>query len=313
MNPPFGKSHFAADAQDLVHSTQRSVNILLARNGEVILNENYVHNAGGNVCVRGLSDVFSTSLYGRLDTGEQSNASAVFLLLLDDEPVWDGVVYSMRLQNPRDPDGQKRVMAVTTETRCYTGTPFLLTVIGQVPVRLYDHSGKLLAEEPSPRGDAKTEVCTADCDPATLFPVLWQQGELMTVGDEMVVHVLPPRCDRNVVVRFLNRYDMPETLVADRMEEKPATEDSTALMGGLRTRFSVKNSTEYTLHSGPLPYAGMLDTWHDLLTSRRAQLLHMGRWVDIVVTKGNWTRQRRDFYGSDLQLSFQTANPLTLL
>jgi hypothetical protein len=56
-----------------------------------------------------------------------------------------------------------------------------------------------------------------------------------------------------------------------------------------------------------------VDTWQDLLTARKAQVLLYGQWNDVVITKSNLSRDRRNFHGSKIEISFQTANPLLLL
>ena len=141
----------------------------------------------------------------------------------------------------------------------------------------------------------------------------------MVIGDnegqpnQMTVDILPALCAECVPVRFLNRYDVMESVIAQVITEKPTVNDETALMYGQRTRFSVKSSTEYTIKSGLLKYKDQFDTWQDLLTSRKAQILMHDQWIDIIINKSNYTRHRRDFYGSQVELSFQTANPYLTL
>ena len=129
----------------------------------------------------------------------------------------------------------------------------------------------------------------------------------------MTVEILPGPCDDAVPVRFLNRYDVMESLVAAYMTEKPSVQADTGQMYGKNTRFTVKSATEYTLHSGRLRHQEQFDTWQDLLTSRKAQVYLHEAWHDIVVSKSNFTRNRRRFYGSQVEISFQTANPYLTL
>ena len=153
-------------------------------------------------------------------------------------------------------------------------------------------------------------VWTQNYDPALLFPSDYHHGAWLDIRGEQRVRILPYVGDEFVTVRFLNRYDMPESLTAAYMTEKPSVTDDTAQMFGNKARFSVKSATEYTLHSGRLYSDWQYDTWQDLLTSRKAQLLWHGQWIDIVVTKGNYTRNRREMYRTQVEVSFQTANPL---
>lgn len=310
MIDPLPTSKYAADAQDVSFSSQESVDVEVTLNGVAMLSEHYSPDAEGRIRLRGLADLFSTALYGELAMGTQAHATGDFVISVGDSQEWQKTVYSLLLRNPHDPDGQKTVMAVARQTVCHPGTPMPLTFTTLVEVTLKDHAGNTLG---TVQKGSRYGVVTDDCDPQVLFPDLWQQGALMTVGTEMTVRLLPPRCRDSVVVMFLNRYDMPETVVAEYMEEKPSAEDSAALMDGRRTRFGVRNTTEYTLHSGRLHYDDQQDTWHDLLTARKARVLSDGRWTDIIVTKGNWTRRRRTHYGTEMQLSFQTASPMEVI
>ena len=109
-----------------------------------------------------------------------------------------------------------------------------------------------------------------------------------------------------------NKKCKPQSLHLSLVAEAGTTDD-VSTMYGLRTRFSVQSSTEYTLHSGALHHDDEQDTWQDLLLSRKAQILWQGQWTDIVVTKSNFTRQRQQFRRQNIEISFQTANPLMIL
>ena len=307
ISDPLSPSKFAADCQDiLITDTDQSRTFTLLKDGALIMSETYNYDAEGNIRISGLADILSQSLYGELKEGEQTHATATFEFQVDELTRFRKNVCSMRLQNVKDPDGEKLVLAVGTNGVCHPGKPLLLTVIGVIEVTLSRPGRAITTTTIGEPG----KVMTIDCDPKRLFPSRYQQGTYMDFGDEIERIILHQPCDDCVTVRFLNRYDMPESLTAAYMTEKPTANSDTSQMFGRRTRFAVTSTTDYTLYSGRFRSERQFDTWQDLLTSRKAQLLWRGQWVDIVVTKGNYTRHRRQMYGSQAEISFQTANPL---
>lgn len=305
---------FAADVKDvLITGASESRSVQLTKGEQLILNETYHYDNDGNIRIGGLAEVISLSLYGELDERSQSHARDYFTLSIYNEDPIQCMLYAMRLQNPHDPDGTKNLMAVAEETACYPGRPHLITAITRTTVSLLSWSGAVLESDivgPSVPQGRPQPVWTTDCDPKKLFPDSYRYGAWLDIGGEQRVRILPQASDEFVTVRFLNRYDMPESLTAAYMTEKPSVTDDTAQMFGNKTRFSVKSATEYTLHSGRLYSDWQYYTWQDLLTSRKAQLLWHGQWIDIVITKGNYTRKHREMYRTQAEVSFQTANPL---
>lgn len=306
MNNPF-VTKFAAQVGDIVvENCDTSRTLQLLKGSQLILKETYNYDTDRQIRIGGLADVITQALYGELKEGEQTAAKAAFTVRLTGEEDITATLYAMRLQNPRDPSGQKCVLVAAPRGVCHPGTQQLVTVIGQVTVGLV---GANLTTTIGTTG----KVETVDCDPAVLFASHYEQGMALNIGNELLLDIVAPVCEDQVEVRFLNRYDMPQTLVAQYMEEKPQTQDGTAMMHGQRTRFDVKSTTEYTLHSGPLHDSSETDSWQDLLMARKAQVRVHGQWHDIVVTKSNITRQRLKFHGPKIDITFQTANPLLLL
>lgn len=316
VSDPYPQSKFAIDGQDIVvDGLENSITFLIDVEGPgIIVNETYNYDNDGRVVIRGIADLMAKCVYGELTTGLQANAIRHADFLINDEVWFSQWVYASRFRNPLDPDGQKFVMAVATRRTCYPNHPFYVTAIGQKLVELYNSKGRLIIYggigATASEGGA---VYTIDCDPSVLFPIHYQRAAYMMIGGEMRVDILHEICPDAIDVRFLNRYDVMESLVAHHMTEKPAVKDNVSMMGCTRHRFTVKSNTEYTLYSGRLRYQEEFDTWQDLLTSRKAQILWRGRWVDIIVTKANYTRQRRRFYGSQVEIIFQTINPYMLL
>ena len=303
---------FSADVADvLITGTSESRTVELTKDGITILSETFNYDSAGNIRISGLAEVISLSLYGELTEGKQLHATGAFVLnILNEEPL-QASLFAMRMKNPYDPDGNKNVLAVATEAVCYPGRPHILTTVGRHIVKLLSANGREIKQiSTGPAASEGGVVWTQNYDPALLFPSDYHHGAWLDIRGEQRVRILPYVGDEFVTVRFLNRYDMPESLTAAYMTEKPSVTDDTAQMFGNKTRFSVKSATEYTLHSGRLYSDWQYDTWQDLLTSRKAQLLWHGQWIDIVVTKGNYTRNRREMYRTQVEVSFQTANPL---
>lgn len=318
VTDPLSISKFAADCQDiLITEAEQSQAFMLMKGGTIILQETYNYDTDGNIRIAGLAQILSQTLYGDLKTGEQAHARDTFGFYLGEDRLFgsDKTVYAMRLQNPNDPDGEKEILSVAHNGACVPGHPHLITVIGPKSVRLMSGSTTLGSVYIGDIG----KVMTADCDPAQLFPSGYRNGDAIVIEDvstpaaESVRRRIQQPCDDMVTVRFLNRYDMPECVTARYMTEKPTAQDDVSMMHGRRVRFSVKSSTEYTLASGKLDYPEQFDTWQDLLTSRKAQILWQGEWIDIIITKSNYTRHRRRFHSSQVEISFQTANPYMTL
>lgn len=316
VRDPYPQSKFAIDGQDIVvDGLENSISFMIGVSGSgIIVNETYNYDNDGQVVIRGISDLMAKCVYGELTTGRQVNARKTVDFYINDEVLFTRGIYASRLHNPFDPNGQKYVMAVASRRICYPGHPFYVTAIGQHEVNLYHLNGSLIttvtAGAPSSEGGA---VYTTDYDPAVLFPNHYQQAAYMEIRDEMRVDIFRNNQPDAVDIRFLNRYDVMESVIAHYMTEKPAVQDDVSMMGGKRTRFSVKSNTDYTLFSGKLIFQEEFDTWQDLLASRKAQILMHGLWQDIIITKSNYTRQRRQFYSSQVELTFQTAKTSMLL
>ena len=306
MNNPF-VTKFAAQAGDInLSNVSNSKTFQLLKDSVLILKETYNYDADHKIRITGLADVLSQALYGQLLIGEQTSASGLITLKLTGEEDITSTLYAMRLLNPRDPSGLKTVLAVAPNGVCYPGKQLLITVIGEVTVGLVGTNYTTAI-------GTQNKVMTVNCDPAVLFSEHYQEGVALNFGSEVLRTIKPGLCDNAITVRFLNRYDMPECITASYMTEKPSVTDDVSRMFGQKTRFSVESSTEYTLLSGQLNHEDEYDTWQDLLTSRKAQIFWRNQWIDIIITKSNYQRQRRNMYKGQVEISFQTTNPNILL
>lgn len=310
---PYENSKFAADGKDIeISGLSESIVFTVSAAGTNILRETYNYDNEGKVRIRGIASIVSQCLYGTLGTGLQPDAMKTMAFYAGGTLIQQKNIYASRLRNPYDPNGARQVMAMARNTVCHPDYYFYLTFTAPVAVALKSASGEQIT---STSVGSAGGVYTQNCDPKALFPGHYTQGAYMDFSDNLRAYIVPA-CKDSVVVRFLNRYDVMESLVAAYMEDKPSAQDDVSVMYGQRTRFDVKSTAEYTLKSGALRHADQFDTWHDLLTSRKAQILVPGTsssWEDIVITKSNYTRQRRQFHGTQAEVSFQTANPYMTL
>ena len=308
-------SRFASDVRDImITGLSNSIDFALHIGGAAVLHETYNYDADGAVAIRGLADVVSKALYGDLITGHQEHARNSVGFYIGGAQIFAHTLYASRMRNPKDPDGAKNVLIMADKTVCHPGLPFYVTTIGRQSLTIHNEAGEQVVSTTVGSEDGSGDmVVTTDCDPLNYFRPPYSGGGYMDIGGEVRADILPAAPDEAVSVRFLNRYDVMESLTAEYMSEKPSASDSVSLMYGQQTRFATESSTEYTLHSGQLRHEEQFDTWQDLLTSRKAQVLWHGQWTDIIVTKGNYTRHRRSFYGSQAEIVFKTADPTMIL
>ena len=259
-----------------------SVALTLQVNGTTVLSERY-SPANGQIVVRGLRTVLEAAIYGELKTGTQDHASANVSVTAGSysESV---TLYASRLRNPRDPAGTTTIMAAGDLVAVYDAeaealiTPALYTII----------SGS---------------VSTVSHNGGTDSP--------HALGGGINLWIDRTSCpEKAVAVRFLNRYDVPQTMMTVRpLEVKPAAQDQTALMYGQRVRYSVEQQTDYTLRSGRIHSYREYASWADLVTSRRAEVLMGSQWVPILVQKSNITAMLQPQGMQPVEITFRMADP----
>ena len=276
---------FVADVDTLEISSSTTKTLTLEVGGDTVLTETY-SPANGKIHVRGLRNVLEAAIYGELGTGAQDHAYAIVevkegntVIAAPDNA--GHYLYASRLRNPRDPNGQKSVMAAG-DLVAVCGpqgllTPALYTSISNGVVMVTQHSGT-------------TEA---------------------TIGDNIRLWIDHTGCpEKAVAVRFLNRYDVPQTMMTvEPLQTKPGFQDQTSLMYGRRVRYSVDQNDEYTLRSGQIHSEEEYASWSDLATSRKAEVLMYGQWLPITVTKTNYTQVRRSMGRNRVEITFKMADP----
>ena len=214
---------------------------------------------------------------------QKSSCAVVFTAVSGSTTVHteNATLYASRLKNPRDPSGTKTVLLAGDIVAVSDGSDF---VCGDMVYTTTSDIQNLSAEEVT-------------------------DGQ--SIGDGLHIWVDRTTCpERCVAVRFLNRYDVPQTMMTARpLDVKPAFEDKTAYYGGQRVRYSVEQKDEYTLRSGAIHSQQEYASWADLVTSRKAEVWYEGHWIPIIVTKSNFTVVRRSAGRPCVEITFQMADP----
>jgi len=269
---------FVCDVGTAEISTNDTLEVTLTVGGTVVLRETY-SPVNGQIVIRGLRSVLEAAIYG--DLNDVSHASAAVTLTAGNNTVATRTLYASRLKNPRDPGGTKTVLLAGDIVAVSDGSDF---VCGDMVYTTTNGIQPLSAEEVT-------------------------DGQVLETGTRVWVDrtTCPERC---VAVRFLNRYDVPQTMMTARpLDVKPAFEDKTAYYGGQRVRYSVEQKDEYTLRSGAIHSQQEYASWADLVTSRKAEVWYEGHWIPIIVTKSNFTVVRRSAGRPCVEITFQMADP----
>lgn len=276
---------FVADTGILEISSSETKELTLNVNNTVVLRETY-SPANGKITVRGLRNVLEAAIYGELGTGAQSHASAIVELKEGNTVIAapgnaGHYLFASRLRNPRDPNGQNTIMAAGDLVAvCGPSgliTPALYSMISNNLVSVTQHSG------------------TAET----------------TIGDGIRLWIDRTACpEKAVAVRFLNRYDVPQTMMTvEPLQVKPGFLDKTSMMYGSQVRYSVEQNDEYILKSGQIHSEAEYASWSDLITSRKAEVFMFGHWVPILITKANYTQVKRSMGMNRVEISFKMADP----
>lgn len=269
---------FVCDVGTAEISTNDTLEVTLTVGGTVVLRETY-SPVNGQVVIRGLRSVLEAAIYG--DLTDVSHAHADVKLKAGGNTVETKTLYASRLKNPRDPKGTKTVLLAGDIVAVSDGSDL---VCGDMVYTTTNGIQRLSAEEVT-------------------------DGQVLETGTR--VWVDRTAClDQAVAVRFLNRYDVPQTMMTARpLDVKPAFEDKTAYYGGQRVRYSVEQKDEYTLRSGAIHSQQEYASWADLVTSRKAEVWYEGHWIPIIVTKSNFTVVRRSAGRPCVEITFQMADP----
>lgn len=269
---------FVCDVGTAEISTNDTLEVTLTVGGTVVLRETY-SPVNGQVVIRGLRSVLEAAIYG--DLTDVSHASASVTLTAGGNTVATRTLYASRLKNPRDPGGTKTVLLAGDIVAVSDGSDL---VCGDMVYTTTSGIQNLSAEDVT-------------------------DGQ--SIGDGLHIWVDRTTCpERCVAVRFLNRYDVPQTMMTTQpLDVKPAFQDKTALYLGQHVRYSVEQQDEYTLRSGTIHSQSEYASWADLVTSRKAEVWYEGHWIPIIITKSNFTVIRRSMGRPHVEITFRMADP----
>lgn len=273
---------FVADVDTLQVYSDNTLEAKLKVNGTVVLSETY-SPANGQIIVRGLRSVLEAAIYGELG-GSQDHASAIVELTIGNNTFTPpgGYLFASRLRNPRDPNGANTILAAGDLVAVLSGGSFI------TPAQYCSISGSTVQVNAVNSGASRISLGNG--------VNLW------------VEHTTCP--EKAVAVRFLNRYDVPQTMMTPLpLDIKPGFSDQASMMYGRQVRYSVDQNDEYILRSGEVHSQEEYASWSDLATSRKAEVLMNGQWVPIIVTKTNYTQIRRSMGRNRVEISFKMADP----
>ena len=279
---------FVADVGILEIYASETKTLTLEVNGTAVLSETY-SPANGKITIRGLRNVLEAAIYGELGVAEQNHAHATVelkegktvktVIAAPDTP--NHYLYASRLKNPRDPNGNNTVMA----------------------------AGDLVAVS-GPNGFITSALYTVIYG-TTVITQNINGGDNRSIGDGIKLWIDHAACpEKAVAVRFLNRYDVPQTMMTvEPLQVKPGFQDKTSMMYGNHVRYSVEQNDEYILKSGQIHSEAEYASWSDLVTSRKAEVLMNGQWLPILITKANYTQIKRSMGMNRVEISFKMADP----
>lgn len=281
---------FVCDVGTASVNTNDTLDAVLTVDGIVILHETY-SPANGTITIRGLRSVLEAAIHGELGEGLGDAPRETNLLLKNGNTTVDSAImnlYPARLRNPRDPQGLKTVLAA--------GDLVMVTAYNAgLPPMTYTTTAGLQTVNPATAADGAL-IGDGDVNGGAAAVRLWVEYSACP--------------ERAVAVRFLNRYDVTQTMMTPRpLDVKPAFQDQTQLYHGHRVRYAVEQQDEYTLRSGAVHSQAEYASWADLVTSRKAEVWYYGQWLPIVVTKSNFTVIRASSGRPTIEISFRMADP----
>ena len=273
---------FVADVGILQIASSNTVNASLTVNGTVVLSEKY-SPANGQITIRGLRNVLEAAIYGELGSA-QNHAAAIVQLTVGSQSFTPpgGYLFASRLKNSRDPNGNNSIMA----------------------------AGDLVAVS-GPNGFITPATYTYISGTTVLVQALSSGTDGQTLANGLKLWIDHTACpEKAVAVRFLNRYDVPQTMMTvEPLQIKPGFQDKTSMMYGNHVRYSVEQNDEYILKSGQIHSEAEYASWSDLITSRKAEVLMNGQWLPILITKANYTQVKRSMGMNRVEISFKMADP----
>ena len=296
---------FACDFSDYVISSTASITFKMYCAGKLILSEQYAPDNENTITVRGLAEIIKANLYGKLDIGGQPNLVKTFEVKIDGTTDFTYVI-TAGYYTVTGACAAADILSRGTRDTCIPGQPHYLTFTGDAIATAYDSHDAQLAS-------ISLNTGTVDCDPAALFASCFGNARKITYeiehGRTFTSYVDHNKyADQLFTFRFLNAFDAPQCVTArNGVSLKPSITDTVSHYRGVDTKFDVQADDEFTASSGMLFVRNEYDIWHDLMTSRKAEVLHTGRWIPILVQKPSYTQELRQSSYGEIQFNFKMA------
>lgn len=304
----------AADMPDYIIDTDSTITFSVQFNGKTILSEEYVPDAAYQVRVRKLGRFCAKALWGVWPSGDttyQQRLSGTFSFLINGVKDIDVYVIFSRFTSKKAavtpgilssiyekvirPDVDEYVSFFLKENFVVNATITDLT--GKVILKtIYNHVGE-------------QSICTFNVSYSHLKNLFGTDFNTCQIGD-IKFHVDRTSYAEKYIFRFLNMFDVPETVCAvGSMVMKGSDSSETGFLWGVERKFVVNPSDEYTVNSGVIFLQSDYRLWHDFLGAQQAQILVEGTWYDIVISANNYERDFRKNVLKAVEFSFRFADP----
>lgn len=301
----------AANMPDIVLESSASVDFVIKAEGNTVLTEHYNPDTNNEIAIRGLDNVLKKLLYGTLEYGSQTEGRMTIDFQVDGASIGTTVAIASSYYVPKMlGDLTAAILRRNKGGMSYLAYPKIMTVLGVITAELSNAAGETLKTVTI--GAANT-ITTQNCNAAEMFgSSLAETGVLVKylIGGEAKAYDLISNEQNKgyMVLRFLNSYDMAESVVAKGVHTvKPGISQTSSSYHGRNVVFDVQKTDEYTVKSGAMMTVGEYRTWGDLASTRKAQILYDGNWYDIIIDKPSYTQTLRTGEYGEAEISFKMA------
>lgn len=309
-----GAIELAADMPDYIIDTDSTITFEVEFNGQKILSEEYVPDAAYQVRIRKLGRFCAKALWGvwpSANTTYQQRLSGTFSFLINGAKDTDTYVLFSRFTSKKSP-AAPGVLSTVSEKVTRPDVPefasFYLLRDQVITVVYSQPDGQMISKEVY-RHVGENFVCTLDVSYARIRELFGYDINTYQVAD-MVYHVDRTAYAEKFIFRFLNAFNVPETVCAvGSMVLKGGDNSQTGFLWGVERRFVVDPADEYTVNSGVIFRQADYRLWHDFLGAQQAQIRIEDTWYDIVITNQNYERDFRKNVLKAVEFSFRFADP----
>ena len=315
-----GTQEFSATMPDYIIDTDSTISFSVLYNGKKILDEEYSPDANFQVRIRQLGKYCALALWGEWCSTtykRQENVAGTFTFLING--VTNATTYIMfsRLKTKKtaiNPGWLTEVQEKVTREGLYEYASSLFTS-GEIAIvtartesgatdskTLYTHSGS-------------TGIVTLDVSLAKIRSLFSSIGKIQTYQVIKGSHSFKFKVDQNEYTevhqfRCKNVYDVPETVsTVGPITIKGNNESDLASLYGMKRKFAVTVTDEYTANSGTIFLQSDYKLWHNFLNAQENSFRQEDRWLEINITKQNYEREHSKAALKEVEFNFQMADP----